>query len=252
MVSSLNCPSCGAPAPSATAARCEYCGSALTVTACPSCFGPMFRGLQFCPHCGAKGARVVDESGAAIACPGCRAEMRAVQVGATSFHECTSCASTWLDADAFRQLCLNREERGAMTATLAQAAALGVPGATPASATSVGAAVRYVACPACKKTLNRQNFGRRSGVVIDVCKSHGVWFEQGELQSVLAFIDGGGLERARRDEDARQLEERRKLDREFAAAMHESMVLDRAEAGRHHGQHHDDSMLSDALRLLFS
>ena len=33
--------------------------------------------------------------------------------------------------------------------------------------------------------MNRQNFGRRSGVIIDVCKGHGVWFEPGELSAVL-------------------------------------------------------------------
>ena len=39
--------------------------------------------------------------------------------------------------------------------------------------------------------------GRRSGVVLDVCKEHGLWFDLDELRRVLAFISAGGLDRAR-------------------------------------------------------
>lgn len=240
MVSSLNCPACGAATPSAVAARCEYCGSALTVTACPSCFGPMFAGMEFCPHCGAKGSRVVDDAAATIACPGCGAEMRAVRVGTTSFHECPSCAGSWLVAEAFTQLCSTREERGAVAAM--------VGGDATHSVRTVGAAVRYVACPVCKKTMNRQNFGRRSGVVIDVCKGHGVWFDHGELQSVVAFVDSGGLDQARRAEQAREQEEHRKLDRAVSDAIAESARA----GGGFIPAHESESLLSDALRMLFS
>ena len=244
MVSSLNCPACGAPAPSAVAAQCDYCGSALTVTACPSCFGPMFAGMQFCPHCGAKGSRVLEEGGP-LPCPGCKAEMRAVRVGTTSFHECSSCAGSWLTADAFSQLCTSREERGAMAAL--------VSGGGHAVRT-VSGAVRYVACPICKKTMNRQNFGRRSGVIIDVCKGHGVWFEQSELQSVLAFVDSGGLELARRAEQERQAEERQKLEREFHQAAIEGIRIERTTRIEHGSMARQDAdtLLHDALRMLIS
>src|SRR5262249_30926166 len=234
-------PSCGAPAPDSVAARCEYCGSALTVTACPSCFGPMFAGMQFCPHCGAKGARVLEENSPTVSCPGCKAEMQAVRVGSTSFHECPSCGGTWLVADAFTQLCTNREERGALAS---------IVGPTPGgSVRTVGSAVRYVQCPVCKKTMNRQNFGRRSGVIIDVCKGHGAWFNQRELQSVLAFVDAGGLEQARRVEHERVREEQHKLDRAMADAIAESA---RAAGGGLMPHHESEGLLMDALRALFS
>lgn len=53
--------------------------------------------------------------------------------------------------------------------------------------------VRYRQCPLCEKLMNRTNFGDRSGVIIDVCKGHGAWFQARELHDVLAFIDSGGL-----------------------------------------------------------
>src|SRR5437762_11639931 len=112
---SLSCPACGAPAPSADAARCEYCGSALTTISCPACFGTMFAGMQFCPHCGAKAARSVDES-TTLPCPACRETMKSVLTGTTSLFECAACGGAWLDAETFTHLCMTRDERGAIVA----------------------------------------------------------------------------------------------------------------------------------------
>jgi Zn-finger nucleic acid-binding protein len=42
--------------------------------------------------------------------------------------------------------------------------------------------------------MARMNFGRRSGVVVDVCGPHGTWFDGGELDAVLQFVRDGGLE----------------------------------------------------------
>jgi Zn-finger nucleic acid-binding protein len=72
---------------------------------------------------------------------------------------------------------------------------------TVAAAPSVRlGAVRYRRCAACQHMMNRVNFGRVSGIVIDLCKGHGVWFDPGELQSVLHFVANGGLDRMRESE----------------------------------------------------
>jgi Zn-finger nucleic acid-binding protein len=70
--------------------------------------------------------------------------------------------------------------------------------------------------------MNRMNFGRVSGVIVDVCKPHGTWFDGGELTRVIAFAAGGGLvkTRAREAEDQKlQAKEREKLQQDFAV-MH--------------------------------
>jgi Zn-finger nucleic acid-binding protein len=59
--------------------------------------------------------------------------------------------------------------------------------------------------------MNRQNFARISGVVLDVCKDHGVWFNHGELTRIVEFIRGGGLGRARELEKLDLQEERERL-----------------------------------------
>ncbi len=59
--------------------------------------------------------------------------------------------------------------------------------------------------------MNRQNFARLSGVIVDVCKGHGVWFNAGELQAIVEFVRAGGLERARAREKAELEDARRQL-----------------------------------------
>jgi Zn-finger nucleic acid-binding protein len=66
--------------------------------------------------------------------------------------------------------------------------------------------------------MNRQNFGRVSGVVLDVCRGHGVWFNHGELTRIVEFIRGGGLGRAREREKLEIKEERDRLRQDQWAA----------------------------------
>ena len=54
--------------------------------------------------------------------------------------------------------------------------------------------VQYGRCPECSDVMTRMNFGRHSGIVVDACRSHGTWFDQGELDAVLEFVRAGGLE----------------------------------------------------------
>ncbi len=42
--------------------------------------------------------------------------------------------------------------------------------------------------------MSRMNFGTRSGIILDVCRTHGTWFDRGELEAVLSFVREGGLE----------------------------------------------------------
>jgi hypothetical protein len=46
--------------------------------------------------------------------------------------------------------------------------------------------------------MNRRNFAGSSGVVIDICVHHGVWFDDGELGQVLFFCSSGELTKSQR------------------------------------------------------
>ena len=163
----------------------------------------MFIGSKHCPRCGAAAAQRRDIAGQIQKCPRCRADMKLLQLGATQVQECDRCEGLWLDVNAFETICADREE---------QAAVLG--GASVAKSDAIrtdGNTVRYVPCPQCAQLMNRINFARCSGVIVDVCKGHGTWFDKDELSRIVEFIRGGGLSVSRAKEKAELEEERRRL-----------------------------------------
>jgi hypothetical protein len=48
--------------------------------------------------------------------------------------------------------------------------------------------------------MNRLNYGRVSGVIIDACKDHGIWFDAEALTRILDWIHKGGAEVTAREE----------------------------------------------------
>ena len=75
----------------------------------------------------------------------------------------------------------------------------------------VESGLRYLPCPKCGQLMNRLNFAHRSGVIIDICSRHGVWFDRDGLQHIIEFIRSGGMERAREIERAELTDEIRRL-----------------------------------------
>jgi Zn-finger nucleic acid-binding protein len=193
----LHCPNCGA-AVEPDAGRCPFCKARLATVACPSCFALMFEGAAFCSSCGAARARA--ESGdEAARCPGCSGELRSVDVGNTVLLECRACDGAWIDASRFEALCADGE---------AQAAVLHRYGGRGQVAKT---AVKYRKCVRCGKLMNRVNFARLSGTIVDVCRGHGTFLDAGELHQIVVFLRGGGMERARERQLSELRDERRKL-----------------------------------------
>ncbi len=209
----LHCPNCGGPA-AAGDDTCKYCHAQLATLSCPKCFAMMFAGSIYCPHCGARRART--EQGAARArCPGCRNAMEEVEIGGTTLVECQTCGGMWIDAATFEQICADRDAQAAVLHQWPPA-----PSAPPA-------AIHYRPCLACGKMMNRLNFGRLSGTVIDVCKGHGTFLDRGELHQIVRFIEGGGLDRARQ----RQLADLKEQEQRLRAAQQGQGIRDAALGG---------------------
>jgi Zn-finger nucleic acid-binding protein len=202
--SSLHCPNCGAAA-DPEARRCPYCQARLATVSCPSCFALLFDGAAYCPKCGVRRTRS-DETAEAATCAACDASMRRVQIGDTALLECDRCDAIWMDAAAFERLCANREAQAAVLHRFAE------------RTTIAPATVRYRKCLTCGKMMNRVNFGRVSGTVVDVCKGHGTFLDAGELHAIVTFIQSGGLDRARERQIADLKEQEQRLrDRELRA-----------------------------------
>jgi Zn-finger nucleic acid-binding protein len=112
----------------------------------------------------------------------------------------------WADVVSFKKLC---DDRATQAAYLGK----GTPLAPPAASDPSLETIVYRPCPKCKDLMNRFNFAGCSGVILDACKPHGVWFDADELRRIVAFIQGGGLDVARDLEKRNLEEERRRLQR---------------------------------------
>lgn len=192
---SFSCPACGA-AISEDQDRCAACGARLVVDMCPSCLGKIFTGMQRCPHCNARlpaarprrAAPVVVQAQpdrAAHACPRCKVAMRTALFAGRTVERCPNCDGMWVARNELEQMYEHQHEQ-----------ALAERRARPRrQQLDLGAQAQqaYVSCPVCGATMNRRNFARTSGVVVDICPRHGTWFDRDELGAVLDFIASGGL-----------------------------------------------------------
>ncbi len=131
--------------------------------------------------------------------------MHWIRIGEVDLLECAGCDGTWIEAAAFDRLCTDRERQAALAR---QAIALKDTGDPPATAPSP---VKYRPCPQCGTMMNRQNFGRLSGTIVDTCSGHGTFLDRGELHQVVKFILEGGFSRMRIAELERLKEETRRL-----------------------------------------
>ncbi len=197
----LNCPNCGG-AVASDRTQCEFCNSRLKTVACASCLGLMFLGNKFCGHCGeaATSVEVLSDENPGE-CPRCKLRLESLAIASTQVRECTRCGGFWTNVATFESICSDKEKQSAVLTFISS---------NPAE-TINQPPINYVPCPDCKQLMNRSNFARSSGVIIDLCKQHGVWFDADELPKIVAFIDNGGLVRSREKEKIALEEERGRL-----------------------------------------
>jgi Zn-finger nucleic acid-binding protein len=165
-------------------------------------------GAAYCSDCGAPIIEAVEAPQATEAeCPRCRARLRRRELLGYRPLECPICCGLFVAVADLAALIAEQEKR-----IQAQASALA---GEPERASLAAEEVAYLKCPECGTMMNRVNFGRISGVIIDSCKSHGHWLDAGELEKIARWVATGGLDKLRQ----RQLDE--------ARAEHERLSADR-------------------------
>lgn len=152
---------------------CEHCGKKINVKS------------RTCPFCA---GRIKDRFAPRTAvCPRCEAPLK-VHISdrdQEAYDICPSCGGLWLDRGEFRRatrksrVYKDNEEKGEYVRG---------PLRDP---------LQYIPCVRCREIMNRKNFGRISGVIIDECSEHGIWLDSGELEKIRHFVVDGGLERSR-------------------------------------------------------
>jgi len=107
-------------------------------------------------------------------------------------RECQRCAGLWVPGEHFDALVKKAMDAARTNPTR------GLVEVAHRAEGAAAAAVRYRDCPACGQPMHRKNFGRRSGIIVDWCRSDGTWLDAHELERVAAFVMSGALEQAER------------------------------------------------------
>lgn len=209
----VRCSSCGAPRQGGAAA-CSFCSADFTLherdldTICPRCLARISGKARFCHACATP---ILVESAAGTPtghpCPACQdgktLVSRRLGEQAVAVLECGACCGLWIGEETFRLLA--ERARAQELPPREHGGPSGDPAPLPAQQGRF-----YRNCPLCGRLMHRQNYGRRSGVILDVCKGEGVWFDAQELERVLAWVRRGGhqLEAERRAEELQEAERR--------------------------------------------
>ena len=202
----VRCSSCGAARPD-DAARCPYCKSEFTLherdldTVCPHCLALVSDQARFCHHCGTGLVPELDAgTESKLLCPACqdgrRLFSRHLGEERVTALECGICAGFWLGHEAFQQLVERAQNEALPAGTFLDpprvvAAKFG-HAAGPGDPQKPHRGSFYRPCPVCSASMNRRNYGYDSGVIIDLCREHGVWFDAEELARILAWVRAGG------------------------------------------------------------
>ncbi len=210
----LSCPNCGAGV-APTASDCSHCNQHLLLKACPRCLSRVFHGHKHCPDCGAElSLAATAETTSERSCPRCEHPMSARLVADVVVDECMSCRGLFLDQIAIKRVVTDRKQ------ARAEALLGSLPSTVLADRPEKLTGKLYIKCPVCKVVMNRKLFGAGAGVIVDVCRSHGTFFDVGELPVIINYVEQGGLEKQARKDLDRQRDDvaREKLNAAYATA----------------------------------
>ncbi len=212
-VVTLHCSACGGDLEKGDA-KCPFCGALVDLSSarltayCTKCCTTSREGARFCSGCGEPLTSTLDmPDEAEELCPRCRVTMRRRAMGAHKPLECPMCLGVFVEVEAFEELIRKQERR------VGEVAAPGGPRKSVLTETQV----TYIKCPVCDGMMNRQNYGRISGVIVDVCGQHGYWLDEGELEKIAAWVATGGLQKKYQIEmeEKRAEQSRKRLESEL-------------------------------------
>ncbi|MCC7083571.1 MAG: zf-TFIIB domain-containing protein [Pirellulales bacterium] len=244
------CSHCGAPRIKGSLS-CDHCEADFTLherdldTVCPHCAARVSHKARFCHHCGkAINPEMAAGEKTKFRCPVCEGrQLMSRAWREISILECNRCAGIWLGHKAF-QLALTQAEQDQppadwLIATIAR------PGEVDAAPPDGGR--RYRPCAVCGQLMPNKQF-EASGVIIDHCKDHGVWFDADEFSRILDWVHGGGYAVHQRSQTAEHVNEQQAKLLEDARI---SKKKQRGAAGPWTTGDRDESLLAEVIRWIF-
>lgn len=158
-------------------------------------------------------------------CPRCKRALAAQTIGGLHLHACGHCGGQTIEADSYTTLLASPPE------SLTALKAFGHSMASARTHQVDGRKISYLPCPRCQQVMARRNFEQVSGVIVDRCPKHGVWFDGQELVDAIEFLQNGGAQKKRAFQSeeaervARTRAQMRQMDKRAAARRGRGLPL---------------------------
>jgi len=163
---------------------------------CSSCSAPLPADTCKCGYCGTRNDmdfaavnRFTFDRPSRRQCPDCDIALQTVRLdtggGVFSIERCQQCFGLFFDVG---------EVQAFLEASVSPAFAINLKEIANINdeRVRVNQPIRYKKCPQCGVLMNRVNFAAMSGVVVDQCKEHGMWLDNGELIHLMEWKKAGG------------------------------------------------------------
>ncbi len=228
----LKCSNCGGNPP-LDASHCPYCDAHLAKLRCGRCLASSIEGDLHCRACGHLLSSPVEPRmpgpDGVMGCPRCDSPMNAIMVGDSVLDDCVQCGGVWLAHEVFKDIVQSQRDRTKFTRILREL--------EPGPAVALGSGITrqapetderfYVNCPQCGSMMDRRQFAAVSGIVVDVCRAHGVWFDHDELPRVVQFVGDGKLQKVAKTRHKQRMNSIDELqDRTASTSRHKRITSD--------------------------
>ena len=147
---------------------------------CLFCGGRIAEASRRCVACGAPPSlELLSGQERTVRCPRCDHALSGVRLARALIFQCERCRGTFVAGGDWSEI-LNRLTAGELP--------LGDVGPPQANELTAAACFLDVPCPICRGETERALFADTADVRIDVCPSHGAWFDAGELYRALRRV----------------------------------------------------------------
>lgn len=169
---------------------------------CKHCSAPLPANSIICEYCGVRNDIELKKSSVGLklpkskrTCPDCLIHLDSIDIGKNTrfiIEKCERCFGLFFDNHELERLLEERLEKSYWIDHKKIHSLLQHPLHKDR--------VVYRRCPECSKLMHRKNYLNRSGVIMDVCRAHGLWLDAGELKQMQEWRALGGKENTQKDE----------------------------------------------------
>jgi len=163
---------------------------------CSSCGGTLSSNFNLCPYCGTRAdvdfqkvsfRDLGPKSG--LPCPDCAKPLTAIEFQTDppiAIERCDSCFGSFFNPGEIELLLEHLTNDDALWVDEKRIANLNK------DRENEGQSTRWAKCPICNERMSPLDFGGESGIILDQCRAHGFWVENGEFRQIAEWWHAGG------------------------------------------------------------